>query len=126
LTGLLSMLGCAPPRSKVAGHEYIVEPHTCLDGLVHVAAGSTPGRASICSHCTRQQSVCVQQRSAATNDSVVSNSSALPVLPQVSDGVYIVTGPLWLPQRDGRGTGKWEMRHPMIGAVLPILRSLHL
>lgn len=34
---------------------------------------------------------------------------------QVSDGVYIVTGPLWLPQQDARGSGKWEMRHPMIG-----------
>jgi hypothetical protein len=42
----------------------------------------------------------------------------LPVLLQVSDGVFIVTGPLWLPQQDGRGTGKWEMRHPMIGEVL--------
>lgn len=29
--------------------------------------------------------------------------------------MYIVTGPLWLPQPDGRGTGKWEMKHPMIG-----------
>jgi endonuclease G len=34
---------------------------------------------------------------------------------KASDGVYIVTGPLWLPQPDGRGTGKWEMKHPMIG-----------
>lgn len=34
---------------------------------------------------------------------------------KVSDGVYIVTGPLWLPQQDARGSGKWEMRHPMIG-----------
>lgn len=32
---------------------------------------------------------------------------------KVADGVYIVTGPLWLPQPDARG--KWEMRHPMIG-----------
>eukprot|EP00775_Hariotina_reticulata_P011483 gene11483-11627_t len=32
---------------------------------------------------------------------------------KVSDGVFIVTGPLWLPQPDGRG--KWEMRHPVIG-----------
>ncbi|KAF6253321.1 hypothetical protein COO60DRAFT_429579 [Scenedesmus sp. NREL 46B-D3] len=37
------------------------------------------------------------------------------ISPQVSDGVFIVTGPLWLPQQDGRGTGKWEMRYPMIG-----------
>eukprot|EP00879_Flechtneria_rotunda_P013643 GHRR01014251.1.p1 GENE.GHRR01014251.1~~GHRR01014251.1.p1 ORF type:complete len:441 (+),score=151.04 GHRR01014251.1:1605-2927(+) len=34
---------------------------------------------------------------------------------KVSDGVYIVTGPLWIPQPDARGNGKWEMRHPMIG-----------
>ena len=34
---------------------------------------------------------------------------------KASDGVYIVTGPLWLPQPDARGTGKWEMKHPMIG-----------
>lgn len=34
---------------------------------------------------------------------------------KASDGVYIVTGPLWLPQPDARGNGKWEMKHPMIG-----------
>lgn len=37
---------------------------------------------------------------------------------KISDGVFVVTGPLWLPQPDGRGTGKWEMRHPMIGKLL--------
>jgi endonuclease G len=34
---------------------------------------------------------------------------------KASDGVFIITGPLWLPQPDGRGNGKWEMKHPMIG-----------
>jgi DNA/RNA endonuclease G (NUC1) len=31
-----------------------------------------------------------------------------------SDGVYIATGPLYLPSPDGV-TGKWMMNHPMIG-----------
>lgn len=43
---------------------------------------------------------------------------------KISDGVFIVTGPLWLPQPDGRGTGKWEMRHPMIGEATWLGRSV--
>lgn len=39
---------------------------------------------------------------------------------KASDGVYIVTGPLWLPQPDARGNGKWEMKHPMIGTCVYI------
>jgi endonuclease G len=31
-----------------------------------------------------------------------------------ADGVYVVTGPLFLPQPDGE-TNKWTMKHPMIG-----------
>jgi hypothetical protein len=31
-----------------------------------------------------------------------------------ADGLYIVTGPLWLP-RQSEG-GKWYMEHPLIGA----------
>jgi hypothetical protein len=50
------------------------------------------------------------------------NSLLLPL--QVSDGVFIVTGPLWLPQQDGRGSGKWEMRHPMIGEGCVVLLVL--
>lgn len=31
-----------------------------------------------------------------------------------ADGVYIITGPLYLPSKDV-DTGKWVMKHPMIG-----------
>jgi hypothetical protein len=35
-----------------------------------------------------------------------------------ADGVYVVTGPLFLPQPDGE-TNKWTMKYPMIGEGRP-------